>query len=118
MTSPTKDPTFPREYVRQAMRAVTGRSDFEPSLQDALYFAALALYEARTALYRVQCLEEGRWPERLTTNEAVKLTGMSKSTIKRMIKSGLIASEKIGGKRLIERASLENRMKLNLVYAL
>lgn len=95
--------------------AIGGEHRDKYTFEDVAFLAAVAVAQCRLMMSRIEAMERGQSSDRITIAEAVKLSGRSASTIKRLIKTRRIRSEIVNGRRMIERVSFECWFERNLI---
>ena len=104
------------EQARSLVSAAIGGKDRDKyTLEDVAFIAATTSALYRQVMSRMEALERGQTTARITIAEAVRLSGRSESTIKRLIQSRRILSEKVNGRRMIDRVSFESWFERDLI---
>lgn len=105
-----------QKTVRELISAVTyGHPESDLSLKDSMFLSAYAAAMTRLIIDRMSKLERRQSMKRMTIAEAAKVSGRSIATIKRAIRARRLLSEKVGGRRYIDRESFEAYFERDLM---
>lgn len=100
------------ELIRIVKKALCGNPDVELTDADVIYMAIQAYGSMGMILRRISDFFLSSDSHLMTVNETVEFTRLSRATIYRLMKKGLLRSRKIHGRRFIFKVSAEEQISL------